>query len=205
MRISVILGHPSPGSFNHAIAARAQATLLELGHQVSFHDLYAEDFPPLLPGAEIPREAPLEPLIRQHCQELAEAQGIVIIHPNWWGQPPAMLKGWVDRVFRPGWAYEFLEGDSGAGVPQGLLQARCALVFNTSNTPRERELTVFGDPLETIWRHCIFGLCGVQNFWRRNFEVVVTSTLEQRRAWLQEVQDLVARCFPQNQDLGGCG
>lgn len=56
------------------------------------------------------------------------------------GQPPAILKGWVDRVIRAGVAYEFAEGDSGEGVPIGLLKAKSALVFNTSNTLEEREL-----------------------------------------------------------------
>ena len=64
-------------------------------------------------------------------------------------------------------------------------------MFNTSNTPAEREMKVFGDPLETLWRNCIFGLCGVKNFYRRIFSVIVTSTLEQRKEWLKEVQETV--------------
>ena len=68
-------------------------------------------------------------MIRVHCQELAVAEGIIVIHPNWWGMPPAILKGWVDRVIRTGVAYEFLEGDSGEGVPRGRLLARRAIVF----------------------------------------------------------------------------
>ncbi len=67
--------------------------------------------------------------------------------------PPAILKGWVDRVIRPGVAYEFLEGDGGEGVPCGLLRARAVLVFNTGNTYLEREMKIFGDPLETIWKN----------------------------------------------------
>ena len=78
-----------------------------------------------------------------------------------------MVKGWVDRVFRPGVAYEFEEDDSGEGVPIGLLRARAAVVFNTSNTPEEREQEVFGDPLETLWKTCIFDLCGVKEFHRQ--------------------------------------
>jgi glycosyltransferase involved in cell wall biosynthesis len=78
----------------------------------------------------------------------------------------------VDRVLRPDVAYRFLEGDSGEGIPVGLLQAKAALVFNTSNTPMERELAVFGDPLEMLWKNCIFGLCGVPMFLRKNFGVV---------------------------------
>ncbi|MDD2900894.1 MAG: NAD(P)H-dependent oxidoreductase [Syntrophales bacterium] len=196
MAISVILAHPQKGSFNHAIAKMVVQTLDHNGYEVIFHDLYQEKFAPLLPGEEIAAAAALPPLIAQHCREVSRAQGLVIIHPNWWGQPPAVLKGWIDRVFRPGVAYNFQEGDKGEGVPLGLLTAKAALVFNTSNTPPDREAAVFGDPLETIWKNCIFGLCGVANFHRRNFAVVVTSTQEERKIWLQEVRDTVTQYFP---------
>lgn len=138
----------------------------------------------------------MDSLVRKHCDEMSKAEGIIIVHPNWWGQPPAILKGWVDRVIRAGVAYEFLEGDQGEGVPVGLLKAGSALVFNTSNTPEERELKVFGDPLETLWKNCIFGLCGVNVFYRKMFRVVVTSTPEERNAWLEEVKETVGRYFP---------
>jgi putative NADPH-quinone reductase len=118
------------------------------------------------------------------------------VHPNWWGQPPAILKGWIDRVVRPGVAYRFDEGDSGEGVPIGLLKAQAALVLNTANTPAEREQSVFGDPLEALWKRCIFDLCGVPRVERRMFGVIVTSTLEQRQQWLREAADLATTLFP---------
>lgn len=198
MNVSLLLAHPQPGSFNHAIAQAAREELAAAGHRVAFHDLCAERFEALLPPGESARDARLPPAIAAHCAEIAAADGIVIVHPNWWGQPPAILKGWVDRVIRPGVAYEFLAGDSGEGVPRGLLKARVAVVFNTSNTAPERERAVFGDPLETLWRNCIFGLCGVTDFHRRTFGVVVVSTTEQRRAWLAEVRRTVARVFAEN-------
>jgi NAD(P)H dehydrogenase (quinone) len=89
-----------------------------------------------------------------------------------------------------------LEGDSGDGVPCGLLNARTIVIFNTSNTPPEREQAVFGDPLETLWKNCIFGLCGGETFYRRTFSVVVTSTEEQRKEWLKEVQATTRTYFP---------
>jgi NAD(P)H dehydrogenase (quinone) len=196
MQVSVILAHPTAGSFNHAIALKAVRALKRNGHEVFFHDLYQEQFDPLLTSVEIPREAPLPPEIKRHCLEIAQAEGIVIIHPNWWGQPPAILKGWVDRVIRPGIAYEFLEEDKGEGIPKGLLKARAALVFNTSNTPAEREQSVFGDPLESLWKDCVFGLCGVENVFRKMFCVVVTSSTNERMQWLEEVEDAVCRYFP---------
>ena len=196
MEISVILAHPRPGSFNHAIAETVVATLEEAGHAVRFHDLYAEAFDPVLPSEEIDRDAVLPPSIGQHCSEIAAADGIVFVHPNWWGQPPAILKGWVDRVLRPGMAYRFAGTDSGEGIPLGLLPARAALVFNTSNTPPQREQEVFGDPLEALWKTCICAFCGIPAFHRRMFGVIVTSTEEQRREWLGEARELTRRMFP---------
>jgi putative NADPH-quinone reductase len=196
MRISVIIAHPDKASFNHAIASVVLKQLERNGHGVSFHDLCAEHFDPLLVCEEIPKEAVLPEPIKSHCEEVRQANGIIVIHPNWWGQPPAILKGWIDRVIRPGIAYEFLEGDSGEGVPKGLLKAEAAIVFNTSNTLLEREQQIFGDPLETIWRNCIFGLCGVGNFYRRTFSTVVTSTESERQEWLEEARTLIDRIFP---------
>ena len=112
------------------------------------------------------------------------------------GIPPAILKGWIDRILRPGIAYRFAETDSGEGIPKGLLIAGAVLVFNTSNTPVEREQKVFGDPLERIWKDCIVSFCGVRTFRRRMFGVIVTSTEQQRKAWLAEVQEITRETFP---------
>jgi len=196
VNILVILGHPRRGSFNHAIAERVMEVLRGSGHEVIFHDLYDEGFPALLPGKELERDAALSPDIERHCRELAAAEGIVIVHPNWWGQPPAILKGWVDRVFRPGVAYEFAADDAGAGVPVGLLKAGYALIFNTSDTPPEREREAFGDPLESLWSGCILGYCGVPEIHRRTYAVVVASTEKEREDWLRDVGEIVARAFP---------
>jgi putative NADPH-quinone reductase len=196
MRISLILAHPDPESFNHAIAQTVFNALKANGYSVSYHDLYQEKFDPRLNLEELAKDAILPALIRKHCDEIAAASGIVIVHPNWWGQPPAILKGWMDRVIRPDVAYKFLEGDTGEGIPTGLLKARATLVFNTSNTETQREKDVFGDPLETIWKNCIFGLCGVTNFHRRMFNVIVTSTEDQRRGWLIDVEKDIHTFFP---------
>jgi NAD(P)H dehydrogenase (quinone) len=196
MKILVILAHPDESSFNHAIAKAAIKALDNNGHEVISHDLYREHFDAILPKREILKKAKPSNAIEKYCRELADADGIIIVHPNWWGQPPAILKGYIDRVFRPGVAYEFAEGDSGEGVPIGLLSARAALVFNTSNTRLERELEVFGDPLQVLWKQCVFDLCGVQTFYRRMFGVVVTSTEEQRQVWLGEVEKVVDSYFP---------
>jgi putative NADPH-quinone reductase len=99
-------------------------------------------------------------------------------------------------VLRPEVAYRFVANDQGEGVPLGLLKAKAAVVFNTANTPDDREREIFGDPLQTLWKKCVFDLCGVKNVRRRTFSVVITSTPAQRAAWLQEVRAIVAGCFP---------
>ena len=165
-------------------------------YEAVVHDLYREGFDPILPAAEIPLEGKVDAVIERHCGELVEAHGLIIVHPNWWGMPPAILTGWVDRVFRPGVAYRFREGDKGEGVPIGFLAGKKALVFNTSNTARDRELAVFGDPLEAFWKTSIFDFCGITQHYRRTFSVVVTSTEAGREIWLAEAAATVDRHFP---------
>ena len=193
MKISVILAHPDKNSFNHAIALAVIDEIQSNGCTAVFHDLYEEKFDPILPAAEIPKDAPLPSEVQSYCDEISTADGIVIIHPNWWGQPPAILKGWIDRIIRPGVAYEFIEEDSGEGVPKGLLKAKFALVFNTSNTPSEREKRVFGDPLELLWKKCIFDLCGVTAFYRKMYNIIVISSEKDRENWLAESREIVKK------------
>ena len=196
MNISVIMAHPYEKSFNHAIYEKVLETLQQKGHLVFAHDLYKEKFNPLLEGNELATGETDDPMVLQHREEIRKAEGIIIIHPNWWGQPPAILKGWTDRVLRSGVAYEFEEGDDGSGVPEGLLKAKAALVFNTSNTPGEREMDVFGDPLERIWKDCVFDFCGIKNFYRKMFRIMASSTPEEREKWLNEVKETVETYFP---------
>lgn len=198
MKILVVLGHPDAGSFNHALAHAACKSLRADGHEVIFHDLCAEGFDPALPKEEIARGAHLPRVIQRHCEELRSANGIIIVHPNWWGMPPAVMKGWIDRVFRPDVAYRFIEGDNGEGVPVGLLKAKAAIILNTGNTPVEREKSVFGDPLQGIWEKCIFELCGVRVVKRKLFGVIVTSTPAQKARWLAEAEALVRATFGAN-------
>lgn len=189
MKISVILCHPNPGSFNHAIAETAAAALRERGATVTLHDLYAEKFDPLYTAAELVRGATLPAEIEAQCREIETADGIVIVHPNYWGRPPAMLCGWVDRVVRQGRAYRFVPDGKGGGRPEGLLKAKAAVVFTTANTPDPVDQALYGDPLEVHWTKVVFGLCGVPAV-RRSFSPVITSTQEQRASWLGEVRDV---------------
>jgi putative NADPH-quinone reductase len=185
MNILVILGHPNPCSFNHAIAKTAVDTLKEMGHNVVFHDLYAEKFNPVLEQTEMQNLT--DPVARRHCEELANAEGLLIIHPIWWGMPPAIINGWVDRVFRAGIAYRFQQVASGEGVPVGLLKAKAAVIFNTSNTKHEAEELRCKDVIGNLWKVCILDTCGIKNVYRQLFGPIITSAEQQRELWLKEV------------------
>ena len=190
MRVFVVIGHQRKGSFCHAIVRTAVEQLAASGHEVIYHDLYEEDFDPILREEEISGEV-TDPALRRQIDEVLSADGYVVVHPNWWSNPPAMLRGWQDRVLRQGAVYKFTE----RGV-QGLLRGRKAVVFTTSNTPRDVEMAVFGDPLENLWKTCVFGFCGVEDFYRRNFESIIMSTPEQRKSWLDEVRETIEERFP---------
>jgi len=191
MKILLILGHPKPNSFNHAIAELSVRVLQELGHEVIFHDLYQEHFDPVLPLGEdsMPEEA-LPEYLRNHVRCFKEADGAVFVHPNWWGGPPAILRGWVDRVVRTNSCYYFTKDGVVSHVGGKIVQ-----VFSTSNTPRDVEINLYGDPIENFWQVIVFGLLGSRSFERRNFESVVLSTPEERQGWLEEIKATLKRRF----------
>ncbi len=129
MKISVILAHPHKKSFNYAIYETVLKTLKMNGHEAMAHDLCSEKFNPLLEGLELATGETSDWRILHHRKEIKEANGIIIIHPNWWGQPPAILKGWCDRVLRSGVAYEFDVDDDGSGIPRRTLKCRGSTGF----------------------------------------------------------------------------
>ncbi|MBK8476698.1 MAG: NAD(P)H-dependent oxidoreductase [Opitutaceae bacterium] len=196
MRILVVIAHPNPASFNHALAASAASALRVQGHEVLVQDLYAEGFDPLMPAAEFAKDALLPPDVARRCAELTAADGLIIVHPNWWGQPPAVLKGWIDRVVRPGVAYEFRLRADGKPGPVGLLKLQTALILNTGNTPLETERAVYGDPLEGLWKKCFCGMCGIPRAERLYFTSVIVSTPDQRARWLGEAAAAATTLFP---------
>ncbi len=192
MKASVILAHPYKESFNHAVFNRVCGSLAECGVAVRSHDLYAEGFDPVLTGSELGREPSSDPLVRQYADEMMESDLLFFIHPNWWGQPPAMMKGYIDRIIRPPYAYD-MPDDAPGGLPVTTMDGKYGIVYNTSNTAEERENNYFGDPLELIWKQCTFGFCGIEKFHRRMFRIVSDSTETERMQWLETVESDVVR------------
>jgi NAD(P)H dehydrogenase (quinone) len=195
MNALIVVGHPAPCRLNHALAAEIASTWRSLGCEVVCHDLAAEGFDPRLTADEARGNPTEDPLVQAYIMELRASDLLAVIHPNCWGAPPAIMKGWIDRVFAPNAAYTFAKGTDAGEEPVGLLRARAALVINTGNTPAAREQSVFGDPLERIWRDCVLRYCGVQHVIRSLFGVVATSTPDERERWLGEVRSLATKAY----------
>jgi len=187
----IVVAHPDKNSFNHAIAQSVVGRLHRLGISTALRDLYAEEFEPRITASEMRGQATTDPMVIEHIELLRASDILVVIHPNCWGSPPAMMKGWIDRVFAVNAAYAFEKGSDTGDVPKGLLDLKEAFIFNTSNTPIAREEANFGDPLELIWKNCLLHYCGVRNVVRHVFRVIATSTVEERTQWLGEAGDLV--------------
>lgn len=193
MKASVILAHPYSKSFNHAIFNEVCSELENLRVEIFKHDLYKEHFNPVLTEEELGSDKSNDTLVTQYADELIKSNFLFFIHPNWWGQPPAILKGYIDRVIRPPYSYDFPQNDAGGGLPIGKLRGKYGIVFNTSNTEENRENKYFKDPLENIWKQCVFGFCGIDKYYRKMFRIIADSSRKEREIWLQEIHETVKR------------
>ncbi len=109
----LVLAHPCADSFSHAIADRAEAALVSTGVAVHRIDLYAIGFRAAMSHDERVAYHSDEPIldeqVREHAQLLRRADTLVFVYPTWWGGPPAVLKGWLERVTVPGVGFVFDE------------------------------------------------------------------------------------------------
>ncbi|MET9777814.1 NAD(P)H oxidoreductase [Streptomyces sp. NPDC006367] len=105
----LVLAHPRPDSLTAQAAEHLQIRLKEAGGTVDLLDLYAEDFDPRLTPADEPdwedREKRYSPEVHDHMDRIAAADDILVVFPVWWFAPPAVVKGWIDRVWNYGFAY----------------------------------------------------------------------------------------------------
>ncbi|RRN68036.1 flavodoxin family protein [Peribacillus simplex] len=134
MKHLVVYAHPNPESLNHSILETAVHTLKKNGHEVVVRDLYALDFQPVLkPEDTAAMKAGNTPTdIKTEQEFITEADVITFIYPIWWTGLPAILKGYVDRVFAFGFAYSAGE----EGVIK-LLKGKKGFIINTHGTPNE--------------------------------------------------------------------
>jgi NAD(P)H dehydrogenase (quinone) len=132
MKHLVIVAHPRVDSLTMCLARAYVDELAARGHQHTLHDLYRLQFDPVLTQAEIARgeSASAPPDVLQAQQDIAAAEAVTVIYPLWWLSMPAILKGYIDRVFARGFAYE-----SRNAQVHGLLSGRKCVLVTLSGAP----------------------------------------------------------------------
>ena len=114
MKILLVYCHPRSDSFTAAVRDVAVKALAASGHAVDVLDLYAEGFDPVMSaderGGYHARDANREP-VADHLTRLKAVEGLIFVYPTWWYAQPAMLKGWLERVFLPHETFSMPEGN----------------------------------------------------------------------------------------------
>jgi NAD(P)H dehydrogenase (quinone) len=194
VRVLVILAHPRPESFNHALAAELRAGLAEASHQVDLMDLYAEGFRPELDAGDLTTfgEGETPPDLRPYRERIAAAQALAFVFPVWWFGAPAMVKGFIERVFFEGFAFQFGRG----GRVIGLLNHEKALVLNTSGASSAMYgLLGFAKPMDQAFCEWTLKFCGVREVKRVLLHSVVDTSDEERGRYLAQARRLGREYF----------
>jgi NAD(P)H dehydrogenase (quinone) len=133
MKHVVVVAHPAAESFTMALTRTYTAELEQLGHSQRTYDLYRMGFNPVLAAQEllpITTDRPASPDVVKAQDDIRAAAAVTLIYPLWWLSMPAMMKGYVDRVFARGFAYESHEG-----IVRGLLTGKKAVLMTVSGAP----------------------------------------------------------------------
>lgn len=185
MNILVVFSHPNPQSFNHAILETVVKAFKSKGHAVVVRDLYGIRFDPVLAIADL--EAALRGSARLDVAEeqrhVREADLLVFIFPVWWSGVPAILKGWIDRVFTHGFAYAIDK----KGVT-GLLAGKKAAFFSTAGATEAVLSRGIQTAMETIFVNAILRACGLDPVLQRFFYAVNDATDSERAAMLHQAR-----------------
>lgn len=160
MNVLLVTAHPLSGSLCAALAGRAAAALAAAGHVVVREDLYEQGFSPALTPLE--RAAYYAPVydrdaVAGQAARLLEAEALVLVFPTWWFGFPAILKGWFDRVWGPGIAYDHA-GDLGPIRPR-LLGLRRVLAVTTLGSPWWVDWLLLRRPVRRVLKTAILGTC----------------------------------------------
>lgn len=181
MRVLLIMGHPRRNSFCAALAGAYKKRADEIGITVRELTLPDLDFNPDVTHEDI-LEQTLEPDLREAREAIGWAQHLVFIYPIWWGMMPALLKGFLDRILLPGFA--FAEREEKGGYV-GLLKGKSAQVITTMDTPPWVVKFILRSPGHRAFSLATLRFCGIRPVRVRMFGPVKTSTPATRRKWLK--------------------
>jgi NAD(P)H dehydrogenase (quinone) len=153
VRTLLVYCHPNPESLSGALYAAAQTSLKQRGHELRCIDLYAEGFEPVLSLQErvdyLQNPKAIEVKVQHHVDALRWCEHIVFVFPVWYYGPPAMLKGWLDRVWLPGVAFQPPPRKGATAVP-GLRHITRLTVITHGGAPWWW-LKSMGDPCKKLF------------------------------------------------------
>jgi NAD(P)H dehydrogenase (quinone) len=194
MKHAIIVAHPNVDSFNLTMARAYKAAAEGAGHRVELRDLYRIGFDPRLGDGEIPRPSGFKPAddVNAERASIGGADVFVFIYPLWFNSPPAMLKGYMERVFGMGFGY-----GPGAGGMEPLLKGRRMVSISSSGAPRD--WVVAGgawDALRKLFDEHFAAVCGLSVAEHlHQGEIVPGLTPEAVRNGEAKVQSLFDRHF----------
>ncbi len=160
MKCLIVSAHPLDDSLCKQLSKQVETKLVHAGHEVTVEDLYAENFEPALTAVERKSYYGGEydsSNITEQVGRLQEAEAIIFLFPTWWFGFPAILKGWFDRVWGPGIAYDHAM-DFGPIQPR-LDNLRRVLVVTTLGSPRWVDYLVLWRPVKRIMKLALLGTC----------------------------------------------
>ena len=156
--ILIIVGHPGGESLSRTLADAYRRGAEGAGARVEVLDLATISFNPDLTGG-LHDPSPLEPDLVRAQESVARADHLVFVHPNWWGTYPARLKGFVDRIFLPGFAFQYKKGSP---YPAKLLKGKTARLVVTMDGPGWWYRWALGAGGDKALAKSILGFCGVR-------------------------------------------
>ena len=195
MKVLVVLAHPNPDSFSHAIVDRVVSTLANREHSVSVIDLYGLGYSPALTRAELsayPTSEPaIDPMVIEHTRLIQECSTIVFVYPTWWSSMPAILKGWIDRTMLPGIAFS-VDPQTLKLQPE-LTNVRRLIGISTFGGPRLASFVVRDNGSKIVTRS-LRAICHrrCRTTWLRMFNVD-SSTIAQREKFMRRVERIAQK------------
>jgi len=181
-RILVILGHPVADSFCGALAQAYIDGARVAGHEIRFMALGNLVFDPVLRHGYSKRQE-LEPDLADAQASITWAQHIVFVYPIWWGAMPALLKGFIDRVFLPGFAFKYRENSP---LWDRLLSGRSAQILVTMDTPPWYFRWVYRMPGHNQMKRTILEFSGISPVTVTSFGPIKGSARKKRDEWLAQ-------------------
>jgi NAD(P)H dehydrogenase (quinone) len=188
-RILVILGHPSTTSLCSALADAYIRSAKTAGHEVRVLRLGELDFDPILHNG-YNQIQPLEADLLRAQADILWATHLAFAFPIWWGGIPALMKGFIDRIFLPGFAFKYRAGKA---FPDKLLRGRTAHLLVTLDTPPWYYRWFYHMPGVHQMRKTTLAFCGIKPIKTLLFGPVLGSTSTQRDAWLKQAGALLEK------------